>query len=318
MRVLHISNNYPTKKNPIFGIFVKEQIDSLTAQGIENEIFFINGREKGKIEYLKSILKLRSYLKSEKFDIIHCHHALSALCFIFSGYSQKFKSLISYQNDPFHEQGKYLYRFIKKRCNGIILKNNSPIVDNPFVFYQPNGVNINFFKPIPKEECIKKLRLRNDKRYILFVSSNFIRKQKRYDRFKEAIWLLKEKYGYSNIEELKLINTKRELVPYYFNAASIHLLTSDFEGSPNSVKEAMACNTPVVSTNVGNVEELLKGVNGSFVSTTKDPEELAELAYKALTCKKPINSREKLMDKKLDIESVAKNILSIYKIVINE
>lgn len=49
MKVLHITNNYPTEKFPIFGIFVKEQIDSLTELGVENEVFFIKGREKGKI-----------------------------------------------------------------------------------------------------------------------------------------------------------------------------------------------------------------------------------------------------------------------------
>lgn len=313
MKILHITNNYPTQNHPIFGIFVKEQIDSLNDLGLENEVFFINGREKGKLEYFRSILKLRKFLKGKNFDVVHCHHALSGLCFIFSGKSKKFKSVISYQNDPFHEQGKYLYTFIKKRFNAIILKNNSPIVNNSTVFYQPNGVNTNFFKQIPKEECIRKLNLLSDKRYILFVSSNFIREQKRYDRFQEVLTILKNKYKLYDIEELKLINSERTLVPLYFNAASLHLLTSDFEGSPNSVKEAMACNTPVVSTNVGNVEELLQGVEGSWVSNTKDPEELAELSFKALQNTNECNSREYLTKKGLDIESVAKNITEIYK-----
>jgi teichuronic acid biosynthesis glycosyltransferase TuaC len=313
MKILHITNNYPTHSHPIFGIFVKEQIDSLTKLGIENEVFFINGREKGKTEYIKSIFRLKKILKDKEFDIIHCHHALSALCFIFSGRSKKFKSIISYQNDPLNEQGGNLYRFIKKRCNAIILKNNSPIVDNSSVFYQPNGVNTNFFQPISKETCFEKLKLRKDKHYILFVSSNFIREQKRYDRFKEVLAILKSKYELTDIEELKLINTERSFVPYYFNAASLHLLTSDFEGSPNSVKEAMACNIPVVSTDVGNVKELIEGIHSSYASNTKNAEELAELAFNSLNHSTTINSREELIQKKMDIESVAKNITEIYK-----
>lgn len=55
MKILHITNNYPTQNHPIFGIFVKEQIDSLSNQCLENDVFFINGREKGKLEYFKSI-----------------------------------------------------------------------------------------------------------------------------------------------------------------------------------------------------------------------------------------------------------------------
>jgi len=295
MKVLHITNNYPTENHPIFGIFVKEQIDSLTMRGLENDVFFINGREEG-----------------------HCHHALSALCFILSGHSKKFKSIVSYQNDPLNEQGKYLYRFVKNRFNAIILKNNSPIVDNSSMFYQPNGVNTNFFLPISKEKCFEKLKLSSDKRHILFVSSNFIREQKRYDRFREVLAILKSKYNLRDIEELKLINTERSLVPYFFNAASLHLLTSDFEGSPNSVKEAMACNTPVVTTNVGNVRDLLSGVNGSFISETKSAEELAELSFNALNYSKSVKSRDLLIKKQLDIESVANNIESIYKKIINE
>lgn len=59
MEILHITNNYPTENHSIFGIFVKEQIESLTKLGIENEVFFINAMEKGRIEYLKSIWLIR-------------------------------------------------------------------------------------------------------------------------------------------------------------------------------------------------------------------------------------------------------------------
>lgn len=318
MKVLHITNNYPTKNYPIYGIFVKEQIDSLSSQGIENEIFFINGREKGKIEYIKIIPRLRKLLKIKHFDIIHCHHALSSFCFILSGCSKKNKSIVSYQNDPSNELGTSLFNFIKAHVDAIILKNNSSIVNNISIFNQSNGVNTKFFKPMDKKICMEKLNIDPTKKYILFVSSNYIRKQKRYDRFNEVLSILRNKYKIDNIEELKLINSKRELAPYYFNAASLHLLTSDFEGSPNSVKEAMACNIPIVSTNVGNVSELLEGVNGSFVSKSTDPEELAELVYRSLTFNGKINSRDKLIEKKLDIDSVAENIISIYKRIINE
>ena len=56
MKVLHITNNYPTKNFPIFGIFVKEQIESLNAEGVSSEVFFMNTREKGKEEYFYSLL----------------------------------------------------------------------------------------------------------------------------------------------------------------------------------------------------------------------------------------------------------------------
>lgn len=318
MKVLHITNNYPTKEHPIFGIFVKEQIESLTKLEIENEVFFINGREKGKLEYVKSIFKLRKFLNKKRFDVIHCHHAFSAVCFILTGHHKRNKSIVSYQNDPSNEQGNKLFEFIRKRVDIIILKNYSTVVDNVSFFNQPNGVNTLFFKTIDRNKCLAKLNLNPLKKYILFVSSNFIREQKRYDRFQETLEIVKNKYGVKDIEELKLINTKRELVPYYFNAASLHLLTSDFEGSPNSVKEAMACNIPVVSTDVGNVQELLNGVNGSYIAKSNKAEDLADFVVQALNNKNPLNSRDVLIQKQLDIESVAKKIISIYNKLIHE
>jgi glycosyltransferase involved in cell wall biosynthesis len=318
MKVLHITNNYPTEKLPIFGIFVKEQIDSLSKIGVENEIFFINGREKGKKEYLNSIIKLRQLLKKRRFDVIHCHHVYSAICLILSGYSGKNRTVISYQNDPTNEQGNKVFKLIKRKFDAIIFKNNSALVDSKKLFYQPNGVNTEFFRSIDRKECLKKLGLDADKRYLLFVSSNLIRNQKRYDRFTEVLRLLREKYNLHDVEELKLINTERSLVPYYFNVSSLHLMTSDFEGSPNSVKEAMACNIPVISTDVGNVRELLWAVDGSFVADTKEVQELAELTYQALNDNLKVNSRDKLIEMKLDIDSVAYNIVLIYKKIIHE
>ena len=114
-----------------------------------------------------------------------------------------------------------------------------------------------------KIESKKKVGLDIDKKYILFVSSNFIRNQKRYDIYKKTVNILKTID--SKFEELLLINQDREIVPFYFNSSELHLLTSDFEGSPNSVKEALACNLDVISTNVGNVKYLLNNLkNCSF------------------------------------------------------
>jgi glycosyltransferase involved in cell wall biosynthesis len=182
-------------------------------------------------------------------------------------------------------------------------------------FYLPNGVNTSFFKPIEKQVARKYLNLDPEATYILFVSSNKIRKQKRYDLFLQTIKILKENYNIKNIKEIKLINTSRDKIPFYFNAADLHLMSSDFEGSPNSVKESLACNTPVVSTNVGNVSELLKDVNGSYVSESANPEELALLVDKALNVKSE-GGLERLEKLELDIASVALRLKNIYKKII--
>lgn len=309
MKVLHITNNYPTPNLPIFGIFVKEQIDSLSQINIDSEVFFINGKEKGKFEYVKGIFRLKNHLKENSYDVVHCHHVFSSIIFILTGFHRKIKSVVSFQNDPTEESKFNLFNLIKNKVDFWIFKNNSAFADEIRGFYLPNGVNTEFFQPIEQQTAKLKLGLSLDKKYILFVSSNQLRKQKRYDIFKATVEQLKKED--SSVEELKMINVHRDLVPYYFNAASLHLLTSDFEGSPNSVKEAMSCNIPVVSTDVGNVRDLFTNVEGCLI-VDQDVEKLTAASLMVLNNQKT-NARQSIIDRKLDINSVAFRLLKLYE-----
>jgi len=313
MKVLHITNNYPTTKHPIFGIFVKEQIDSLSKLGIENEIFFINGREFGRGAYWNSIKELRDKLKNANYDLLHCHHSFSAVILFLTLRFYSFKKIISYQNPPEKEGGIWLFKLVNFFFDIIIVKNISKSVSNSNkVQYLPNGVNTEFFKPQNIEKSLIDLKLDANKKYILFMDSYKRRTQKRIDRFNEVISILLANDNPYNIEPLVLTNTDRSLIPYYMSVSALHLLTSDFEGSPNSVKECMACNTPVVSTPVGNVQDLIGDVDGCYISQTFGSEELADLVIKSLTNKHFVG-RQKLLEKKLDSKSVASNLFNIYK-----
>lgn len=312
MKVLQITNNYPTSKFPIFGIFVKEQIDSLSDLGVENDVFFMNTREKGKKEYLLSIFKLQEQFRKNKYDLVHCHHSYSAIIFLFSGTIFRQKCILSYQSDPVKESGKFLFNILYKFFDQIILKNKSQELSRPKTIYLPNGVNTSFFKPREKISCKRQLGLYENKRYILFMDSYNRRPFKRIDRYKETIRILRDKYSFHDIEPLVLTNTERSLIPVFLCASDLHLLTSDFEGSPNSVKECLASNVPVVSTPVGNVAELLSGIDGSYVSKSFEPEELAELSCKALM-RNHFSSRNSIIEKELDIKIVGSKLFKIYK-----
>ena len=96
------------------------------------------------------------------------------------------------------------------------------------------------------------------------------------------------------------------------NACHVLLLTSFSEGSPNVVKEAMACNLPVVSVPVGDVADLLAGVDGCAVRP-RDAEALSEAIIEAVNRKQRTNGRTALERKGLDQESVAKRIINLYE-----
>lgn len=323
MKVLQVTTNYPTKSNPIFGIFMKEQVESLEPLGVENTIFFSNGSENnvgkkggGKWVHIRSIFKLTWHLLTHKYDLVHCHSALSGMILLLSGGAFFKKCVISFQNDPDKEGDKKYFKILYPFFNKVIVKKPTSYSSWKKVVYLPNGCNSDFFKPLDKDVCKQKLGLDLSKRYILFVDSNRSRNrtQKRKDRFNEAMDILRTKYGHNDIEELVMIGVARNDVPTWMNACDLHLLSSDQEGSPNSVKECLFCGVPVVATNVGNVVDLLEDIPASYVSDEFTGESLANSVNKTL--KANISSseiREAIMKKGLDIASVAQKLHNEYK-----
>lgn len=325
MKVLQITTNYPTETNPIFGIFMKEQIESLEQFGVKNTVFFSNGSESGVNKHhgglsvhRKSAIKLMFHLLTHHYDLIHCHSVISGLILFCSGGVFFNKCILSLQNDPSKGSDKRFFKLLKPFFNKIIVKTSKM----PFgkIVYLPNGCNMRIFCPMDKNECKKQLGLSLDKRYVLFVDSNSTKKrtQKRKDRFDETLKILKNKYGYSNLKELVMVNVERKDVPTYINASDIHLLSSDLEGSPNSVKECMCCNVPVVTTPVGNVHDLFEGVDQCKAATSFEANELAELANEILSTPKPIHTREFIKRKGLDMDTVANKLYLLYKEIANK
>lgn len=317
MKTLHITTNYPTPTFPIFGIFVKEQIESLQNIGVECDVYFSNGKEKGGIKaHLASVKKVRELLKANEYDVIHCHHSISGLILFLAGGTFGNRCVLSYQNDPTKEfGGVLLFRLLYKAFSKIIIKNTSEYLKKEKVVYLPNGTNSNFFKPMDKEACKEKLGWDAGKHYILYMDSNAgTRTQKRHDRYMETLDLLRK--DFDNIVSVELTNTPREEMPTYMNACDLHLLTSDFEGSPNSVKECLCCNTPVVSTDVGNVRDMMGDIPGCYVTTKKDAVELAECVKRVIDSKEPFKGRELFLAKGYGIENVAKKLKKIYQSIL--
>jgi|SRR5690554_1181297 len=315
MKVLHVTNLYPYKEAPTYGIFVKEQVNSLRTANLQN-VFFINARLNSSKEYLKSIKKLKNIAKD--YDIIHCHHQFSSISVFLA--NRKSKIITSILGDIKKRSfvNKLAFLFSKIISKKVIFKNEIPHANTKFILL-PNGVNLNIFKEKEKNLCKQELGLDKSKIHVLFVSNGLLNNPiKRHDKFLEIIQGLNNKISTkSKYVPLYLNNVPREKVSTYFNAADLMILTSDHEGSPNAVKEAMACNLPIVSTSVGDVPVLLGNVKNSFVSKSGTVEELVDLAFK-IDLNIRSNGREKLIELKLDSESVAEKLINIYSELHNE
>ena len=147
-----------------------------------------------------------------------------------------------------------------------------------------------------------------DKQYVLFAGA-FDNVVKNAPLAVKTIDLL----NCFSVELLELKGYTREQVTLLMCAGDAFLMTSFTEGSPQVIKEAMACGCPIVSVDVGDVRERMEGVKGCFVANTRKPEELADLLQKALVFEGKTTGREKIITDGLDNRQVAEIIMDIYR-----
>lgn len=311
--------------NSQFGIipFIKNQGESLKKAGINLEYFLI--KDKGIIGYLSNIKKLREHLSKNKYDIIHSHYGLSGWVSIFA--FPKVPVVTSFMGDDLYgdanKKGKkyfsdFIYIFLNKfqqlfldfiivksknLAKEVILKKKMEII--------PNGVDFALFKPTEKIDAKKKLNFYNNKKYILFLGDKE-NPRKNFQLLEKAL------NNVRNIELLAPYPVEYEKIPYLLNFTNVVVMTSLKEGSPNIIKEAMACNCPIVSTDVGDVRWVLGDTEGCYI-TSFDPKDIAdkiEIALKFADNKGRTRGRERIIKLGLDLNSIADKIIEIYKKII--
>jgi teichuronic acid biosynthesis glycosyltransferase TuaC len=105
-----------------------------------------------------------------------------------------------------------------------------------------------------------------------------------------------------------------EQIPLYMNAADVLLLTSFTEGSPTVVQEAMACNLPVVSVDVGDVRERLQGVAACEVLSSRDPAEIGSALARVLQDARRSDGRAHAVA--LGVEAIAARLADFYRLAL--
>jgi len=301
VKILFISSgNTKSGISPI----IKNQGESLKEEGIKLEYFTIKGG--GVKGYFNSIFKLRKYLKNNSYDVIHAHYWLSAIVASLAGAKPM---VVSLMGDDVKAKVWFrwiIYIFYRLSWSKTIVKSQDMYdsFGQKDVDIIPNGIDMNRFKPIDKELALKETGWDREKKHILFTS-NPKRVEKNFKLAEEAFNFLDN----DNLELHYLVDIPNEKVPYYYNAASVVILTSLWEGSPNAIKETMACNIPIVSTDVGDVKDILSKTAGCYLSSF-DYKEFASNINEALKFGKRTTGREDI--KHLKSELIAKKIINIY------
>lgn len=329
IKVLQVTSMYPTAEHPTLGSFVKSQIDSLRDL-VDIELFVVKGLG-GILPYFLAAPALFRKLYFGEFDVIHAHYGNIASMVKLIYWGRK-PIVTSYCGDDvfgtYIAPGKrtlksrlfmHLNIFMSRRDSVSIAKSKAMaarIPNAPDLRIIPNGVDLSLFKLISKAEARSKLGLTNDRKVILFPADPGI-PLKNFDLLKRALEQCpSDAYTLMSFAGNRV---SRDMVPYYFAAADLIAFTSLSEGSPNVIKEAMACNCRIFTTNCGDVTWLLDGVTDAKVLSYEQSEWEQTLKTFLEEASSPVsNSRVKLIEKALDSQSIAKKIADIYSLLVRK
>jgi glycosyltransferase involved in cell wall biosynthesis len=287
--------------------FIEEQVIALQSMGVETDYFLV--QQKGILGYLKERKNLMSKIKSFQPNIVHAHYGLSGLL---ANLQRKVSVITTYHgsdiNNPKVFPFSRLCMMLSAHNIFVSIKNQRKTALSKDFSLIPCGVDIKLFKLIGKTDARKLLGLDMNKYYVLF-SGSFNNAVKNPGLAQNAVKLVE------NAELIELKGYTREQVVLLMNAVNTVLMTSFTEGSPQFIKEAMACNCPVVSVPVGDVSDVTNGIEGCYISTY-EPADVAEKLKLALVFGERTEGRKRIVELGLDSETVAKRIVEVYERIV--
>ncbi len=307
---------YPTPDNPVYGIFVKEQIEAIQEiePRIKFDILFINGKV-SRINYLKAFIKMPFLSYQKSWDLIHAHYGFSG---IIGRFQWRVPIIVTFHgSDIFLKWQRLISRLVAKFADRVIVPSARvvPLLNKSDAVVIPCGVNLRLFRPYPLKDARLQTGLPLNKKIVIFPGDpkNPV---KGYNLFLQALDKLPISMQ-KNLHVVPLTGIKREMVPLYLSAADVLVICSDYESQPMVAKEAMACNLPIVSVDVGDVKELIDGIPGCYICS-RSPEEIAARISEVLELHQRTNGRERIKKLKLDIKDIARRIISLYEEVLGE
>jgi len=311
MNILVVTNMYPHRENPNYGTFIKQQVEGLRALGHSVEVFFIEGYRLRRT-YITCMWTIYQKTRTGKFDIVHAHYGLSSITALFR---HRTPLVVTYHGsdvllgfrDPFISKIGSLFADdviivsakMAKRIPGHVI---------------PSGIDMTMFRPYDKREARARLHLPLEKNLVLFPYDPK-RPVKRFDLAKQAVDILVKKG--INVEMVVLSNVQNEMMPWYYSAVDVTVLSSYSEGSPTAIKESICCNTPVVSTDVGDIRDIIDKIEGTFICRA-EPEDFARGIEAAIKRAALVGFNGRPAMKRYDLLTTCSAIVDVYRGVLRK
>ena len=336
MRVLVVTNLYPTSQTPFSGTFIEQQVVALRQAGVSVDVLHVARQVLGAGAYRSVPGMVRRRIREQRPDIVHVMYG-GILAAQVARAVRRIPLIISFAGSdllgghwrsPFNGGGARLpvrrrlmvsagviaSRYAAFRASAVIVKSEpmkralSPSTHGK-CWVIPNGVNLERFVEMDRDECTDRLGWNREDFNVLFCSG-FDRPEKRPELARAAVAEVQELGVPAVLHALGSVPHDR--MPVWLNAADAILMTSAYEGSPNVVKEALACGRPVVSVDVGDVRDRIGGVAGCYVAES-DSKSLARALSNVAAGTGRAEGRRAVEG--LSLESVNEKVLAVYETV---
>jgi glycosyltransferase involved in cell wall biosynthesis len=277
LKILVVANMYPTREEPWFGCFVHEQVEDLIALGIDVHVLHFDGRRDW-TTYLRAARKVRRIVSAERFDLVHAHYGLTGAAAVLQ---RRVPTITTFHGSDYTGEvrwQRWVSRIVARRSTPIVVSNEGRrALKQQSALVIPAGVDTQLFRPIDRREARRRLGWAEDHRLVLLPGRRTPAKQ---PALFDAVVNEARKTA-PDLQAVELAGFTREQAALVFNAVDVTLMTSRREGSPVSVRESLACMTPVVSVAVGDVPTVVKGLPGCGVFS-RTPMALANGMLEAL------------------------------------
>jgi Glycosyltransferase len=321
LRVLMVTGAYPTSQRPHWATFCKSQVNALRAAGIQVDVLQPRPGP-APLRYITAAVQVFLTSFSGKYDIIQGNYGLWCLV---SRLQWTTAVVASYWGDDIlgtiTSNGKYsaksnfvavISRKLCYICNAIFVQSAQmkERAGGPQrkIHIIPTGIDFQQFQPVAREEMRKQLGWQQERYYVLFANNpripvkNFALAQAAVEQVQTA--------G-KDIALVIANGLPHDTVMQYINASNALILSSHAEGSPNVVKEAMACNVPVVATDVGDVAAVIGRTAGCTVCTPGSIAEMARGITIVLAHTGRTSGRQDI--RHLDNTVIAQQIIAVYE-----
>src|SRR5262245_33709121 len=317
MRVLMITCEWPSEERPHLVPFIVGQVEFLRRAGVDVEVFAFRGA-RNPFNYLRAWYRVQKKLRRERYDLIHAQWGQSAPVAL----PTRLPLVVTFRGGEGEgivgDRGQYtmsglalrlVSRFVAGRADELVLVSSHmrQYVPARSVHIVPSGLDFSKLIVLSRDEARRQLGLPSDKRFVLFVG-NPAEARKRFSLAKDVVARLNPDL---RAEVLVAWGIMHDQIPVYMSAADALLFVSMYEGSPNVIKEALACNLPIVSVDVGDVASRLAAVPGCRVVPDADPDRLASTLEVVLRNCGRVNGRSAVLD--LDESLAARRMVDIYR-----